>query len=65
MKRKIINPSSKSKDVPSPSHISDMLEANPSPNKSFGEYITSPMKDVAKGGGKKGHHSLGKDQSKT
>ena len=44
---------------PIPSHISDTLEAIPSPNHSGGEDITFPMKDTPKGGEKKGKHSHG------
>lgn len=64
-KRKVIHLGYGSKAMPSPSHILDNLEANPSLGKSIGEDITFPMKDTAKGGGKKGHHIHGQDQSKT
>lgn len=56
-RRKVIYPSSGSKDVPTPSKILDTLEANPSLDKSLGEDIISPMKDVSKGRGGKGHQS--------
>lgn len=45
------------KEVPSPSHILDTLEANPSLDKSLWEDITPPMMDSTMG--------WGKNQSKT
>ena len=64
-KRKIMHPGSRGKEVPSLSWIMDTLEANSSLYKIWGEDIISPIKDVGKGGGKKGCHRYGQDQSKT
>ena len=58
-KKKFMHPSSRGKDVPSPSHISNTLKANLSLDKILGEDITSSMKDVVEGGGKKGCNSHG------
>ena len=55
-KRKVIHIGSRSKDFPSPLHILDTTKANPFLVKSLEEDITSPMKDVSKGRGKKGCH---------
>ena len=53
----------RSRDIPSPSHVSDIMKANPSPKKSVGKDITSPMKEMTKGGGKMGGHSHGKEKN--
>lgn len=58
-KRKDMHPGLGCKEVPILSHISETLEANQSLYKILGEDITSPRKDAAKSGGKKGHHNHG------
>ena len=64
-KIKVIYLGSKRKGIPGPSHIYDTMEGNPSLDKSLGEGITSPTKEVAKGVGKMGNHHHGEDNRKT